>query len=493
MAEFVPVAPFDLVIFGGTGDLAQRKLLPALFHRDGDGQFSADSRIVAVSRGDIDSDAYRAWVYETLQTQLSARELRDDVWQRFSARLYHVGLDMQADTGWDALGAALDGEAKRARVFYLATAPTLFGTVATQLHAAGLTDARSRIVLEKPVGHDFDSAREINDAVGAVFAESQIYRIDHYLGKETVQNVLALRFGNSLFEPLWARGAVDHVQITVAENLGVGQRFDFYNRTGALRDMVQNHMLQLLCMVAMEPPASMHHDDIRNEKIKVLRALKPITREVVDRVTVRGRYTAGIVAGEPVAGYREEGDHPDIKTAEQDTETFVAIKAEIDNWRWNGTPFYLRTGKRMARKLSEIVFQFKPVPHSIFGDQPLTPNRLVLSLQPEEGVQLTLMTKEPGPGGFRMRSLPLNLNFPDAFSVTYPDAYERLLMEVLRGNPALFMRRDEIETAWRWIDRIIDSWHSRGVRTHEYMAGSWGPTDSFVLLDRDDRRWAQPE
>ncbi|MES1941407.1 glucose-6-phosphate 1-dehydrogenase [Salinisphaera sp. T5B8] len=493
MAEFVPVDPFDLIIFGGTGDLAQRKLLPALFHRDGDGQFSDDSRIVAVSRGEIDSEAYRQWVRETLEAQLSAKELKENVWQRFAARLHHVALDMQAETGWDDLGDALDADAKRSRVFYLATAPSLFGTVAQRLHDAGLTNERSRIVLEKPVGHDFDSAREINDAVGAVFAESQIYRIDHYLGKETVQNVLALRFGNSLFEPLWARGAVDHVQITVAEHLGVGQRFDFYNRTGALRDMVQNHMLQLLCMVAMEPPASMHHDDIRNEKIKVLRALKPITREVVNRVTVRGRYTAGIVGGEPVPGYREEGENPEIKNAAQDTETFVAIKAEIDNWRWNGTPFYLRTGKRMARKLSEIVFQFKPVPHSIFGEQPLTPNRLVLSLQPEEGVQLTLMTKEPGPGGFRMRSLPLNLNFPDAFAVTYPDAYERLLMEVLRGNPALFMRRDEIETAWRWIDRIIDSWHTRGVRTHEYMAGSWGPTDSFVLLDRDDRRWAQPE
>ena len=493
VAEFVPVDPFDLLIFGGTGDLARRKLLPALFHRDRDEQFSADSRIVAISRGDMDDAAYAEWVHDALKAQLTPKELEPAVWARFSARLCHYSLDMQGDSGWSGLGDRLDDTHSRNRVFYLATAPSLFGTIAAQIAQAGLADERSRIVLEKPVGHDFDSAREINDAVGEVFAESQIYRIDHYLGKETVQNVLALRFGNSLFEPLWARGAVDHVQITVAENLGVGQRFDFYNRTGALRDMVQNHMLQLLCMIAMEPPASMDHDDIRNEKIKVLRALKPITADVVDRVTVRGRYTAGIVAGEPVPGYREEGDSPDTKTTEQDTETFVSIKAEIDNWRWNGTPFYLRTGKRMARKLSEIVFQFKPVPHSIFGDQPLTPNRLVLSLQPEEGVQLTLMTKEPGPGGFRMRSLPLNLNFPDAFSVTYPDAYERLLMEVLRGNPALFMRRDEIESAWRWIDRIIDSWHTRGVRTHEYMAGSWGPTDSFVLLDRDDRRWAQPE
>ena len=490
MAEFVPVAPFDLVIFGGTGDLAQRKLLPALFHRDSDGQFSDDSRIVAVSRGEMEHAAYVDWVREALIGRIDG-EFDETVWSRFAQRLHHVQLDLADGDDWSALAAPLDAEGRRTRVFYLATAPSLFGTVAGRLDAAGLVDANARIVLEKPVGHDFDSARAINDAVGAVFDESQIYRIDHYLGKETVQNVLALRFGNSLFEPLWARGAVDHVQITVAEDIGVGQRFDFYQRTGALRDMVQNHMLQLLCMVAMEAPASMHHDDIRNEKIKVMRTLKPITAEGVDRVSVRGRYTAGIVDREPVAGYAEEGGTRDAP-AEADTETFVALKAEIDNWRWNGTPFYLRTGKRMARKLSEIVFQFKPVPHSIFGEQPLEPNRLVLSLQPEEGVQLTLMTKEPGPGGFRMRSLPLNLNFPDAFSVTYPDAYERLLMEVLRGNPALFMRRDEIEAAWQWIDRIIDSWASRGVRTHEYMAGSWGPTDSFVLLDRDGRRWAQP-
>lgn len=490
MAEFVPVAPFDLVIFGGTGDLARRKLLPALFHRDSDSQFSDDSRIVAVSRGAMEHDAYVDWVRDALIGQIDG-DFDETVWSRFAQRLHHVPLDLADGDDWSALAEPLDTEARRTRVFYLATAPSLFGTVAGQLEQAGLVDANARIVLEKPVGHDFESARAINDAVGAVFDESQIYRIDHYLGKETVQNVLALRFGNSLFEPLWARGAVDHVQITVAEDIGVGQRFDFYQRTGALRDMVQNHMLQLLCMVAMEAPASMHHDDIRNEKIKVMRALKPITAEGVDRVSVRGRYTAGIVDREPVAGYAEEGEARDAP-AEADTETFVALKAEIDNWRWNGTPFYLRTGKRMARKLSEIVFQFKPVPHSIFGEQPLEPNRLVLSLQPEEGVTLTLMTKEPGPGGFRMRSLPLNLNFPDAFSVTYPDAYERLLMEVLRGNPALFMRRDEIEAAWQWIDRIIDSWAARGVRTHEYMAGSWGPTDSFVLLDRDGRRWAQP-
>ncbi len=351
--------------------------------------------------------------------------------------------------------------------------------------ATGLADGWARIVLEKPVGHDYASARAINDAVGAVFDESRIYRIDHYLGKETVQNLLALRFGNSLFEPLWGRAAIDHVQISVAEKIGVGDRFEFYEQTGALRDMVQNHVLQLLCLVAMEPPASMYHDDIRNEKMKVLRALRPITRDMIRSFTARGQYGAGMIDGQPVPAYAAEGN--DATTAE--SETFVALKVEIDSWRWRGTPFYLRTGKRLPRKSSQIVFQFKPVPHSIFGDQPLAPNQLVLSLQPEEGVQLTLMTKEPGPGGFRMRSLPMNLSFSEAFSVNYPDAYERLLMEVLRGNPALFMRRDEVESGWQWIDRILENWHLEQMAPQEYMAGTWGPTDAFVLIDRDRRRW----
>jgi len=492
MAEFVPVDPFDLVIFGGTGDLAERKLLPALYHRDRDAQFSDDSLIVGVSRSDISNEDYAAWVYGALEKQFAPNKIDSEVWARFSARLRHQCLDLTADDGWEALGATLDAEHARVRVYYLATSSSLFGPVSQHLADAGLVDNRSRIVLEKPVGEDYPSACAINDAVGAVFDESQIYRIDHYLGKETVQNLLALRFGNSLFEPLWERGAVDHVQITVAEELGAGNRFEFYERTGALRDMVQNHMLQLLCLVAMEPPASMHHDDIRNEKIKVLKALKPITDASVDEVTVRGRYTAGIIDETPVGGYAREGEAAGVAREAQKAETFVAIKAEIDNWRWNGTPFYLRTGKRMPRKMSQIVFQFKPVPHSIFGDQSLEPNRLVMSLQPEEGVQLTLMTKEPGPGGFRMRSLPLNLHFSDAFAVNYPDAYERLLMEVLRGNPALFMRRDEIETAWQWIDRIIDSWQAEDIEPEDYMAGSWGPTQSVMLLDRDRRRWFNP-
>ncbi|ROO28116.1 glucose-6-phosphate dehydrogenase [Salinisphaera japonica] len=487
-AEFVPVDPFDLVIFGGTGDLARRKLLPALYHRDADNQFSEDSRILAVSRQDMDDAGYVAWVREVLEAHLP-EALDEDVFARFEKRLCHIQLDVDDADGWQAFAERFADNGERICTFYLATAPFLFGKIAAGIADAGLSDAPNRIVLEKPVGHDTESAREINDAVGSRFDESRIYRIDHYLGKETVQNLIALRFGNSLFEPVWGRQAVDNVQITVAESLGVDERFDFYESTGALRDMVQNHMLQLLCLTAMEPPASMNHDDVRNEKIKVLRSLKPIAPGNVRKTTARGQYGAGMVDGEAVPAYGAADPEQQAPAEEAEAETFVAIKAEIDNWRWQGVPFYLRTGKRMARKSSQIVFEFKPVPHSIFGDEPLQPNRLVLRLQPEEGVEMSIMTKEPGPGGFRMRSLPLNLSFSQAFEVAYPDAYERLLMEVLRGNPALFMRRDEVEAGWAWVDRILEAWRMEQVEAQEYMAGSWGPTDAFVLLDRDGRRW----
>jgi glucose-6-phosphate 1-dehydrogenase len=490
MAQFVPADPFDLVIFGGTGDLSQRKLLPALFHRDRDGQFSGGSRIFAVSRGGMAQEEFVGLVRQALARHLHADEFDDATWQRFSRRLFHYRLDVTTPDGWDGLGAALKQESDHIRVFYLATLPSLYGTSAGNLARAGLIDARSRIVLEKPVGHDYASARAINDDVCRVFQESQVYRIDHYLGKETVQNLAALRFANSLFEPLWRHAAVDHVQITVAEDLGTGNRAGFYERTGALRDMVQNHMLQLLCLVAMEPPVSLNHEELRSEKIKVLKALRPITPDTVKQVTVRGQYVAGAVGGELVKGYREELE----QAGPSDTETFVAIKAEIDNWRWADTPFYLRTGKRLARKTSEIVLQFRPVAHSIFPEDSgdLVPNRLVIRLQPNEGVQLGIVTKEPGPGGFRLRSLPLNLSFTETYPLRYPDAYERLLMEVLRGNPALFMHREEVERAWQWIDGIIESWQDRRMKTQDYVAGTWGPTDSVRLLDRDGREWRNP-
>jgi glucose-6-phosphate 1-dehydrogenase len=487
MAQFIPADPFDLVIFGGTGDLSQRKLLPALFHRDRDGQFTDDSRIFGVSRGKMTRKEFVGFVRKALERHLDGSEIDDATWKRFSQRLHYHRLDVTTPDDWDGLGDALEREADHIRVFYLATLPSLYGTSASSLARAGVITANSRIVLEKPVGSDYASARAINDEVGSVFEESQVYRIDHYLGKETVQNLAALRFANSLFEPLWRHGAIDHVQITVAEDLGTGNRADFYDRTGALRDMVQNHMLQLLCLVAMEPPISLDHEELRNEKIKVLKALRPITPDNVKEVTVRGQYTGGAVGGELVPGYRDE-----LERAEpSDSETFVAIKAEIDNWRWADTPFYLRTGKRLPRKTSEIVVQFRPVSHSIFaadaGD--LEPNCLVIRLQPNEGVQLSIVTKEPGPGSFRLRSLPLNLSFEETYPVRYPDAYERLLMEVLRGNPALFMHREEVERAWRWIDGIIESWAERRMKVQDYVAGTWGPSGSVRMLDRDGREW----
>ena len=490
MAQFVPADPFDLVIFGGTGDLARRKLLPALFHRDHDGQFSDDSRIIAVSRGALSKSKFVQFVHDALHEHLGEGAFDESTWKRFSRRLRYQQLDVTDVDGWSKLGGQLDKADQHIRVFYLATMPSLFGSTARNLAKAGLVDARSRIVLEKPVGNNYQSALAINREVGSVFKESQIYRIDHYLDKETVQNLMALRFANSLFEPLWRRGTIDHVQITVSEDLGVGSRAEYYNGSGALRDMVQNHLLQLLCLVAMEPPVSMHHDDVRNEKIKVLKALRPITPESVKRVTVRGQYGSGAIKGAVVEGYQEELP----QSEDSNTETFVAIKAEIDNWRWADTPFYLRTGKRLAKKASQIVVQFQPVAHSIFSDEPgeMEANRLTISLQPNEGVQLNLVSKEPGPGGFKLRSLPLNLSFSEAFQLRYPDAYERLLMEVLRGNPALFMHRDEVESAWRWIDGIIESWDKTGMPTQKYVAGTWGPTDSVRLLDRDHREWREP-
>jgi glucose-6-phosphate 1-dehydrogenase len=336
------------------------------------------------------------------------------------------------------------------------------------------------------LGTDYESARKINDQVGACFSENQIFRIDHYLGKETVLNLLALRFANSLFEPLWNRGNIDHVQITVAEDLGVGGRIEFYDQIGTLRDMVQNHMMQLLCLTAMEPPVNRDHAAVRDEKMKVLHALRPIAKEDVKRYTVRGQYQAGAINGETVPGYLDELGNKDSVT-----ETFVALKLQIDNWRWSDVPFYLRTGKRLKTKYSEIVIQFQKVPHSLFPELGNSngPNRLSIRLQPDEGVKLSLMAKKPGSGGFDLRPVSLDLSFEQTFGDGYPDAYERLLMEVIRGNPSLFMRRDEVEFAWRWIDDIVDGWAQSGQKVEGYVAGTWGPTAASLLLDRDGRRW----
>jgi glucose-6-phosphate 1-dehydrogenase len=485
MAKFVPVDTFDLVIFGGAGDLALRKLLPALYHRDLDGQLPAGSRIISLGRRAMGREQFLAKVCDSLCANLKGPEYTEVFWRSFSARLQYVQADALQPSSWQDLQAALAGHDDRSRVFYLATSPTLFGPIAAGLSQNKLVKNEARIVLEKPIGHDHASAVAINDAVGRCFPEHRIFRIDHYLGKETVQNLLALRFANSLFEPLWNRGNIDHVQITVAEDLGVGERIEFYDQVGTLRDMVQNHLMQLLCLTAMEAPTSRGHDAVRDEKMKVLRSLKPIGANDVAHNTVRGQYQAGAIGGQAVAGYLDE-----LNGKASTTETFVALKLHIDNWRWSHVPFYLRTGKRLKQKYSEIVIQFKEVPYSIFPELTgnRSANRLTIRLQPDEGVKLSLMLKDPGPG-FQLRPSALDLSFADPSGARYPDAYERLLIEVLLGNPALFMRRDEVEAAWRWIDDIINGWQATGQPVEGYVAGTWGPTAAPLMLDRDDRAW----
>ena len=472
------------MVFGATGDLAMRKLLPALYWRESDLQMPEGSRIVGAARRPLTTEQYLAQVEAACRKHV-ADAFDPAVFARLAGRVTYVPLDAAGGQGWSDLAAALvDGE-DRARLFYLATSPDLFGPISRGAGAAGLVTPQARVVLEKPIGRDLASAIRINEEVGRVFAESQIYRIDHYLGKESVQNLLALRFANSLFETVWDRAHIDHVQITVAETVGVEERAAYYDKSGALRDMVQNHILQLLCLVAMEAPTTMDADSVRDEKLKVLRSLRMLGNGEALLKTVRGQYRAGSGAGAAVPGYAEELGAPSR------TETFVAIKAEIENWRWAGTPFYLRTGKRLPERVSEIVIQFHEVPHSIFPTSVGTvePNRLVIRLQPDDGIQLVLMAKDPGPGGMRLRMAPLDVRFADAFKVRYPDAYERLLMDVVRGNATLFMRRDEVEAAWRWVEPILEAWGQTDESPKPYLAGSWGPTAAIALIARDGRTW----
>ncbi|MEJ1097364.1 MULTISPECIES: glucose-6-phosphate dehydrogenase [unclassified Pseudoxanthomonas] len=485
-AKTLPVDPFDLVIFGGTGDLAMRKLLPGLLRRYADGQIREETRIIGVARDGQSAADYRAKVGDAL-TRLAASDegLKAKI-PAFLEKLGYHALDATRDDGWEEFAQQLKSQGERIRVFYLSTSPTLFVNICDRLRAHGLNTGGARVVIEKPIGHDSASAAVINDAVGSAFEESQIFRIDHYLGKETVQNLLALRFANILFEPLWNANHIDHVQITVAETVGLEKRATYYDTSGALRDMVQNHLLQLLCMVAMEPPAALQADAVRDEKLKVLRSLRPITAADAAHLTVRGQYRAGAVNGAAVPGYLDELGREDSRT-----ETFVALKAEVDNWRWAGVPFYLRTGKRLPERVSEIVITFRQIPHSIFEDSagPVMTNKLVLRLQPDEGVKLWLMIKDPGPGGLRLQHVPLDMSFAEAFGVHQPEAYERLLMDVVRGNPTLFMRRDEVEAAWKWIDPILAAWNNLRDAPKTYTAGSWGPSAAVALVERDGRTW----
>lgn len=486
-SSFVPVQPFDIIVFGGTGDLSRRKLLPSLYHRFCDGQIAGDSRIIGVSRSDLDRPAFQS-LAKTSYKEFSAHDDYDQsCWSEFETLLdYHMIDVMAENSDWAGLADKLGDDPDRVRVFYLAMPPRMFAQVCDGLQSAGLVTPNSRVVLEKPLGTDFESAKKINEGVGRVFDENRIYRIDHYLGKETVQNLLVLRFGNILLEPLWNNKAIDHIQITAAESIGVGGRGAYYDGSGALRDMVQNHLLQLLCLTAMEAPASLEADDVRTEKIKVLRALAVPSADKIETQTVRGQYARGQVDAASVPDYLT-----DVGVEMSQTETFVAIKTEINNWRWAGIPIYLRTGKRMSDRFSEIVVQFKSVPHSVFGeDTMLKANRLVIRLQPDEAVSLWLEVKEPGAGGMRLKTVPLNLTYADNFTVRYPDAYERLLMDVVRGNLSLFMRRDEVEAAWKWIDAIHAAWADSGQRVELYPAGEDGPREADDLLKKDERAWS---
>ncbi|HVK92588.1 MAG TPA: glucose-6-phosphate dehydrogenase [Mycoplana sp.] len=485
-SQFIPVEPFDYVVFGGTGDLAERKLLPALYHRQITGQFTDPTRIIGASRAAMTDEGYREFAVKALREHLKPEEIDDAQLKAFTDRLFYVSVDAKSEQGWDALKAILDDGKERVRAFYLAVAPVIFGEIAQKIHDHKLITKQTRIVVEKPIGRDLASATELNTTIGKAFREDQIFRIDHYLGKETVQNLMALRFANALYEPLWNSAHIDHVQITVAESVGLESRAGYYDKAGALRDMVQNHILQLVCLVAMEVPSSMDAEAVRDEKLKVLRALKPIDEYNVERLTVRGQYRAGASSGGPVKGYLEE-----LEGGVSNTETFVAIKAELGNWRWAGVPFYIRTGKRMATRVSEIVITFKPIPHSIFEPAAgrIEANQLIIRLQPDEGVKQWLMIKDPGPGGMRLRSVPLDMSFARAFDVRNADAYERLLLDVIRSNQTLFMRRDEVEAAWRWIDPILKAWETTGQQVQGYTAGTWGPSQAIALIERDGRTW----
>ena len=480
VSRVIPVDEFDLVIFGGTGDLARRKILPGLFRRFCAGQMPDGARIIGAARSDLDVEGYQAFVKGAI---LEFDPGRPDECPRLSSfldRLDYQTTDARGEAGWTELAAKLRPGLVRA--FYFSVGPGLFGDLAERLHRHDMAQRDSRIVVEKPFGRNLETARALNATLARHFFEDQIYRIDHYLGKETVQNLMAVRFGNVLFEPLWSGQYVDHIQITVAETVGVGGRGGYYDKSGAMRDMIQNHLMQLLCLIAMEPPSQFDPDAVRDEKLKVIRALDPVKPHHI----VRGQYDAS--GGEP--SYRDDAGDPRSKT-----ESFVALKAHVSNWRWAGTPIYLRTGKKLKARASEIAVVFKDTPHSIFGDDAGgARNILSIRLQPNEGITLSVTIKEPGPGGMRLVDVPLDMTFADALgpeAEEVPDAYERLIMDVIRGNQTLFMRGDEVEAAWAWTDPIIEGWEARGDVPKLYDAYSSGPEDALMLMHRDDRRWRE--
>ena len=482
MAE--PSATF--LLFGATGDLAHRMIFPSLYNLLADGLLPDDFMIVASGRTEMTDEAFRADMDKALQKYIGADRYDAAVADRLRALIGYEPVEAGNPAQFKKLAKRIDGRADRGLCVYLSTPPSLFAPTAQGLAEAGLITPTTRIAMEKPIGKDLASSKQVNDGIGALFAEGQIFRVDHYLGKETVQNLLALRFGNVMFEPLWNATAIDHVQITVGETVGLEGRVSYYDGVGALRDMVQNHVLQILSIIAMEPPARMDPTAVRDEKVKVLRSLRPMTAETVKTNSVRGQYTPGAVGGQIVTGYADELGKP------SDTETFVALKAHIDNWRWQGVPFYLRTGKRMPTRQSEIQIQFKPVRHSIFGrNGGLEPNTLIIRLQPEEYIRLLIMSKRPGlERDVHLEEVTLDVSLTAAFAGQRRRiAYERLLLDLLAGDQTLFVRRDEVEAQWAWIDSIIDGWKEAGMKPSAYASGNWGPSSAIALIERDGASW----
>ena len=482
------------VLVGGTGDLAIRMLWPSLAMLDQDGFLNDKLRLISVAREKVGHDAFVTRVCDAVKKRVGD-DLEPDTLTKLSKRLSHISLDV-ADSEWgDKLKAELlrvgGGDLATLEVtYFLSVSPSLFKPICEHLRKAGLSHSPNRVIIEKPIGRDLASSIVINDSVAHAFDENRTFRIDHYLGKETVQNLIALRFGNTVFEPLWNAQSVDHVQITIAETVGVADRLGYYDEYGALRDMLQNHLLQLLCLTAMEPPSGLSSDALRDEKVKVLRSLKPIDAANVHATTARGQYGQGYAEGQPVAGYEAEKGSP------SNTETYVAVKAEIANWRWAGTPFYLRTGKCLPSRATEIAIQFKALPHSIFGGEARA-NQLVIRLQPDEDIKLTLMNKAPGltADGMHLQPLDLSLSLTAAFDGNGSKparrriAYERLILDALNGNNAQFVRRDEVEAAWTWVDGIIEGWQKAYPKPQIYQAGTFGPMSAYTLLDRDGRTW----
>ncbi|MEB0055296.1 glucose-6-phosphate dehydrogenase [Variovorax sp. LG9.2] len=489
---------FDLVLFGGTGDLAWRKLMPALFQAFRHGSLPAEGRIIGVSREDLTEDAYRELIRSRFKAVEGAKRPSEDEFKKFSEMLTFQRMDLSKPSDYARLADLLKTRNAETVVMYVATAPSLFTQVVEQIAAAGLNGPQTRVVLEKPLGHDLASNQAINAAVRKVLHENQVFRIDHYLGKPSVQNLFALRFGNSLFEPIWRREHIANIQITIAEDLGVEKRGAFYDQTGALRDMVQNHALQLVCAIGMEPPINAHADAIRDEKLKVLRSLKRWTPETLGLHAIRGQYTAGTAYGERVPGYKEEaGVPPDSRT-----ETFVALRTEIENWRWAGVPIYIRTGKRLGSREARIEMNFRPAPHAIFRTPVGVANKLVINLQPKDGLELHLLAQAQDQrvtikGGVRSDMVPLapvqlDLDFDKRFGAERVGAYERLLLDVIAGRLNLFVRSDEQEEAWRWVEPLIDSWAADGA-PRPYAAGTWGPSASSAMIARDGFAWGEEQ